>query len=101
MVEIANAAAPLDLTATWMGVTALVVFVLAYAVVVGEEFLHIRKSMPVLVAYSRDEDLATALDHLEATRGIKDVPTTMRRRMRLGLAQTVAYTSPLKNAGRS
>ena len=50
MVEIANAAAPLDLTATWMGVTALVVFVLAYAVVVGEEFLHIRKSMPVLVA---------------------------------------------------
>jgi hypothetical protein len=50
MVEIANAAAPLDLTATWMGVTALVVFVLAYTVVVGEEFLHIRKSMPVLVA---------------------------------------------------
>ena len=39
------------------------------------------------------EGLDEALDHLEATRGIKDVPTTMRRRMRLGLAQTVAFNA--------
>lgn len=40
----------LDLTATWFGIVAVVVFVLAYALVVTEEFLHLRKSKPVLVA---------------------------------------------------
>jgi Na+/H+ antiporter NhaD/arsenite permease-like protein len=40
----------LDLTSTWFGITALLVFVLAYALVVGEEFLHLRKSKPVMVA---------------------------------------------------
>lgn len=39
-----------DLTATWFGIAAVVVFVLAYALVVTEEFLHLRKSKPVLVA---------------------------------------------------
>jgi len=40
----------LDLTATWMGIAAVVVFVLAYAFVISEEFLHLRKSKPVMVA---------------------------------------------------
>jgi len=40
----------LDLTATWLGITAILVFVLAYALVIGEEFLHLRKSKPVMVA---------------------------------------------------
>jgi len=40
----------LDLTATWYGIVAVVVFVLAYLLVVGEEFLHLRKSKPVMVA---------------------------------------------------
>ena len=40
----------LDLTSTWFGIAALIVFVLAYATVVGEEFLHLRKSKPVIVA---------------------------------------------------
>ncbi|HEY9148985.1 MAG TPA: sodium:proton antiporter NhaD, partial [Gammaproteobacteria bacterium] len=40
----------LDLTTTWYGITAVIVFVIAYAIVVGEEFLHLRKSKPVIVA---------------------------------------------------
>lgn len=40
----------LDLTSTWFGIAAIIVFVLAYAMVVGEEFLHLRKSKPVIVA---------------------------------------------------
>ncbi|WP_127477679.1 sodium:proton antiporter NhaD [Sulfurivermis fontis] len=48
---LASEGAPaLDLTATWFGIVAVVVFVLAYALVVTEEFLHLRKSKPVLVA---------------------------------------------------
>ena len=40
----------LDLTATWVGFVALMLFVLAYALVVTEEFTHLRKSKPVIVA---------------------------------------------------
>ncbi|KAF0806428.1 Na+/H+ antiporter [Alcanivorax sp. S71-1-4] len=40
----------LDLTQTWTGYIALVIFVLAYALVMAEEKLHLRKSKPVLVA---------------------------------------------------
>ena len=40
----------LDLTSTWFGIAAIIVFVLAYTLVVGEEFLHLRKSKPVIVA---------------------------------------------------
>ena len=41
---------PADLTASLYGIIALIVFVLAYSLVIGEEFLHLRKSKPVLVA---------------------------------------------------
>jgi Na+/H+ antiporter NhaD/arsenite permease-like protein len=40
----------LNLTQSWFGYLALVIFVLAYALVVFEEPLHLRKSKPVLVA---------------------------------------------------
>jgi Na+/H+ antiporter NhaD/arsenite permease-like protein len=40
----------LDLTATSYGLAALAIFVLAYLLVMGEEFLHLRKSKPVMVA---------------------------------------------------
>jgi Na+/H+ antiporter NhaD/arsenite permease-like protein len=40
----------LNLTHSWFGYLALVIFVLAYALVVFEEPLHLRKSKPVLVA---------------------------------------------------
>ena len=39
-----------DLTGHWVGYASLVLFVLAYAAVVSEEFLHLRKSKPVIVA---------------------------------------------------
>ena len=40
----------LDLTANWTGIAALIVFVLAYVLVVLEEKTHMAKSMPVMVA---------------------------------------------------
>jgi NhaD family Na+/H+ antiporter len=40
----------LDLTSTWVGITSIIVFVIAYSMVIGEEFLHLRKSKPVMVA---------------------------------------------------
>jgi Na+/H+ antiporter NhaD/arsenite permease-like protein len=46
----AEAHETLDLTRHWVGYTALTVFVIAYAVVILEERLHLRKSKPVIVA---------------------------------------------------
>jgi hypothetical protein len=40
----------LDLTTRWAGIGALACFVLAYGVAMSEERLHVRKSVPVLVA---------------------------------------------------
>ena len=40
----------IDLTSTNIGFAAIVVFILAYSLVMGEEKLHMRKSKPVLVA---------------------------------------------------
>lgn len=40
----------MDLTTHWVGVAAIVLFVVAYALVVTEEFTHLRKSKPVMLA---------------------------------------------------
>ena len=40
----------IDLTGHWVGVAALLTFVIAYLVVVGEEFTHLRKSKPMMLA---------------------------------------------------
>ena len=40
----------LDLTSHWVGYTSLIIFVVAYGFVMGEEFTHMRKSKPVLLA---------------------------------------------------
>lgn len=39
-----------DLTGSGLGILALVIFVVAYLLVMGEEFLHLRKSKPVIFA---------------------------------------------------
>ncbi len=39
-----------DLTGTWEAMLALILFIGAYVLVVSEEFLHLRKSKPVMVA---------------------------------------------------
>ncbi len=46
----AAATGPIDLTTTATGIAALVTFVIAYLLVMGEEKIHLRKSKPVLVA---------------------------------------------------
>ncbi len=40
----------LDLTGHWVGAVAIAVFVLAYSLVMAEEFIHLRKSKPVMLA---------------------------------------------------
>jgi NhaD family Na+/H+ antiporter len=40
----------LDLTTEWVGYSALLIFVIAYALVMAEEFTHLRKSKPVVLA---------------------------------------------------
>jgi Na+/H+ antiporter NhaD/arsenite permease-like protein len=39
-----------DMTRSWAGIAAVVVFILAYLLVMSEEKLHLRKSKPVIVA---------------------------------------------------
>ncbi len=45
-----TAAVPLDLTSAGVGIFAIIIFVVAYALVMGEEFTHLRKSKPVIIA---------------------------------------------------
>jgi len=40
----------LDLTSSTIGVIAIVIFVVAYLLVMAEEFTHLRKSKPVIIA---------------------------------------------------
>ena len=40
----------IDLTLSYVGILSLIVFVLAYAVVMAEEFSHLRKSKPVIIS---------------------------------------------------
>ncbi len=40
----------LDLTASWVGFAAVAVFFVAYLIVMAEEFTHLRKSKPVMLA---------------------------------------------------
>jgi len=40
----------IDLTASWFGIVSIAVFALAYALVISEELLQLRKSKPVVVA---------------------------------------------------
>lgn len=40
----------LDLTTHWVGITALALFFIAYLIVMAEEFIHLRKSKPVVLA---------------------------------------------------
>lgn len=39
-----------DLTGTWYGIAAVAIFVVAYGLVISEEFLHLRKSKPVIIS---------------------------------------------------
>ena len=41
---------PLDLTGHWVGVSALLLFAMAYLFVMAEEFIHLKKSKPIMLA---------------------------------------------------
>jgi Na+/H+ antiporter NhaD/arsenite permease-like protein len=40
----------IDLTGHWAGIAAVAIFIIAYALVISEETIHLRKSKPVMVA---------------------------------------------------
>ena len=40
----------LDLTTSYIGIFALIIFAIAYAAVMAEEFSHLRKSKPVIIS---------------------------------------------------
>ena len=40
----------IDLTTSYIGIIALLIFVIAYAAVMAEEFSHLRKSKPVIIS---------------------------------------------------
>ena len=48
--ETEAAGARLNLTMSWVGFTSIALFVLAYALVIAEEYTHLRKSKPVILA---------------------------------------------------
>ncbi|MFL2520595.1 MAG: sodium:proton antiporter NhaD [Alphaproteobacteria bacterium] len=64
----------IDLTTSYVGILSLIVFVLAYAVVMAEEFSHLRKSKPVIISaaiiwaiiafyFSSDKSYAKEIEH--------------------------------------
>ncbi len=40
----------INLTTSYVGILSLIVFIIAYAVVMAEEFSHLRKSKPVIIS---------------------------------------------------
>ena len=40
----------IDLTTTYIGIISLIIFIIAYAVVIIEEFTFLRKSKPVIIS---------------------------------------------------
>lgn len=46
----AASAGALNLTTSWVGIGSLLIFFIAYALVIAEEYTHMRKSKPVLLA---------------------------------------------------
>ena len=46
----ADAAVPTELAGHWAGILSLVIFAIAYVLVISEETIHLRKSKPVMVA---------------------------------------------------
>jgi len=50
LAAISSKSAEVDLTGTWMGVLALVIFTIAYLLIISEEAIRLRKSKPIMVA---------------------------------------------------
>jgi len=46
----ASESSTMDLTGTWFGIVAVIIFTLAYGLVIAEEQIHLRKSKPMMVA---------------------------------------------------
>ena len=64
----------INLTTSYVGILSLIVFVIAYAVVMAEEFTHLRKSKPVVISaaviwgiiafyFSSDKEIAYEIEH--------------------------------------
>ena len=59
----------LSFTDHWIGYLCVALFVFAYALVIGEEALHLRKSKPVIVAAGRNEGVSEWLTRARMPKG--------------------------------
>lgn len=82
------AEAPLDLTNTNIGIFALAVFVFAYILVMAEEYLHLRKSKPVLVAAGI---IWVAIGWVYMNNGFGDLPKDAFRHNLLEYAELLLF----------
>lgn len=78
----------LDLTSHWVGITALVLFLLAYAMVMLEEFTHLRKSKPVILAAGLIWGL---IAYIYSTHGITDTVESAIRHNLLEYAELMLF----------
>ncbi len=78
----------LDLTAQPVGATALGIFFLAYALVIAEEFTHLRKSKPVLLAAGV---IWTLIGAVYASAGIADTAVSALRHNLLEYAELLLF----------
>ena len=73
----------INLTTSYVGILSLIVFVIAYAVVMAEEFSHLRKSKPVIISaaliwgiiafhFSSNKEIAHEIEYaLEHNRAVR------------------------------
>jgi len=77
-----------DLTGHWVGFTAIAIFTLAYALVMAEEFTHLRKSKPVILAAGLIWGLVAWYYH---SHGLPHAAEEMVRHNRLEYAELMLF----------
>ena len=81
----------LDLTTHWVGYASLVVFVLAYILVIAEEKIHMRKSKPVMVAAGIIWGMIAAIYAGQANSAFHHTAETMIRHNLLEYAELLLF----------
>lgn len=81
----------LDLTSHWVGYVSLAIFVLAYALVIAEEKIHMRKSKPVMVAAGIIWALIAAIYAGQADTAFHHTAETMIRHNLLEYAELLLF----------
>jgi len=78
----------LDLTNHGVGIAALIIFVIAYILVMGEEFTHLRKSKPVIIAAGA---IWAMIGYIYTQNGLSDVAADAVRHNLLEYAELMLF----------